>query len=160
MNITIQRLTLEHIAQIEDSFQQDFDRFWNVNVLKTEIQNPASLYIAALNSKYEVVGFAGIWQPLDEAHITNIVTKTTERNQGIAKKMLKELIKIAKDQNAKDITLEVNVNNNIAIILYQEFQFKKVGLRKKYYNNVDDAIIMTLPLMKKEEKENTNEEGE
>ena len=60
--------------------------------------------------------------------------------------MLEELIKIAKEKKLKDITLEVNVNNIPAINLYKKYNFKEVGIRKKYYNNSDDAIIMTLML--------------
>ena len=57
--------------------------------------------------------------------------------------MLEEIINIAKNKNMKSITLEVNVNNNIAINLYKKYGFKEVGIRPKYYNNTDDAIIMT-----------------
>ena len=60
--------------------------------------------------------------------------------------MLEELINIAKERKLKDITLEVNVNNIPAINLYKKYNFKEVGIRKKYYNNTDDAIIMTLVL--------------
>lgn len=42
------------------------------------------------------------------------------------------------------ITLEVNENNLPAIHLYEKFNFKRLGLRKKYYNNTDNAVIMTL----------------
>ena len=58
--------------------------------------------------------------------------------------MLEELIKIAKERDLKDITLEVNINNTSAINLYKKYNFKEVGIRKKYYNNLDDALIMTL----------------
>ena len=44
------------------------------------------------------------------------------------------------------ITLEVNSNNLAAIELYKKYGFKNVGLRKKYYNNTFDAIIMTKEL--------------
>ena len=76
----------------------------------------------------------------------NIVTKIDKRHLGIGSKLLSSLINIAKEQNLKTITLEVNVNNQIAINLYNKFNFKKTGLRKKYYNNTDDAIIMTLEI--------------
>lgn len=60
--------------------------------------------------------------------------------------MLEELIKTAKERGLNDITLEVNVNNIPAINLYKKYNFKEVGLRKKYYKNTDDALIMTLNL--------------
>ena len=144
MNVKIEKMTLEHLEQIKENLKEDFDEFWNENVLKSELENPASTYIVAIDEQNNVIGYSGIWQPIDEAHITNIVTKKDKRNNKVATNMLEELIKIATQRNLKDITLEVNINNIPAINLYQKYHFKKVGLRKKYYNNTDDAIIMTL----------------
>lgn len=144
MNIIIEKMTKEHLDKIKENLKEDFDEFWNENVLKNELENPASTYIVAKDEQNNIVGYAGIWQPIDEAHITNIVTKKDKRRNKIGTKMLEELIKIAKEKKLKDITLEVNVNNIPAINLYKKYNFKEVGIRKKYYNNTDDAIIMTL----------------
>ena len=142
MNIEIQKMKQEHLEQIQDILLTDFDEFWNAGVLKNELENPLSVYIVALNQG-EVVGYAGLWQPDDEGHVTNIVTKKDKRRNNIGTLMLEEIINIAKNKNMKSITLEVNVNNNIAINLYKKYGFKEVGTRPKYYNNTDDAIIMT-----------------
>ncbi len=146
MEITIEKMTLEHLKQIEENIEEKFDKFWNKEVLKSELDNPASSYIVALDENKNVVGYAGIWQPLEEAHITNIVTKKDKRQNKIGTKMIEKLIDMAKERKLSDITLEVNINNLPAINLYKKYQFKEVGLRKKYYNNIDDAIIMTLEL--------------
>lgn len=146
MEITIEKMTLEHLKQIEENIEEEFDKFWNKEVLKNELDNPASSYIVALDENKNVVGYAGIWQPLEEAHITNIVTKKDKRQNKIGTKMIEKLIDMAKERKLNDITLEVNINNLPAINLYKKYQFKEVGLRKKYYNNIDDAIIMTLEL--------------
>ena len=75
----------------------------------------------------------------------NIVTKTSKRHLGIGTKLLEAIIKEAKKQNLKTITLEVNEKNTYAIDLYEKkFNFKRIGLRKKYYNNTDDAILMSM----------------
>ena len=142
MNIEIQKMKQEHLEQIQDILLTDFDEFWNAGVLKNELENPLSIYIVALNQG-QVVGYAGLWQPDDEGHVTNIVTKKDKRGNNIGTLMLEEIIKIAKSKDMKSITLEVNVNNNIAIKLYKKYDFKEVGIRPKYYNNTDDAIIMT-----------------
>ena len=146
MNITIENMTLEHLEKIKENLKENFDEFWNENVLKSELENPASTYIVAVDEQNSVIGYAGIWQPIDEAHITNIVTKKDKRNNKIGTKMLEKLINIAKERKLKEITLEVNVNNIIAINLYKKYNFKEVGRRKRYYNNMDDAIIMTYKL--------------
>ena len=145
MNVTIKKMEKDHLAQIKDALKEHFDEFWNANVLQQELDNPLSTYIVALEAG-EVVGYAGIWNPFDEAHITNIVTKKEKRGKQIASKMLEVLIKIAKEKKLRSITLEVNENNQIAIHLYKKFHFQEEGKRIKYYNNTDDAIIMTLTL--------------
>lgn len=142
MEVEIQKMTKEHLEQIKDILLTEFDEFWNAEVLEKELENPLSAYIVAI-SENQVVGYAGLWQPIDEGHITNIVTRLDKRGNKVATKMLEELIKLAKQKSLKCVTLEVNVHNEIAINLYKKYDFKEVGKRPKYYNNTDDALIMT-----------------
>lgn len=72
----------------------------------------------------------------------NIVVRKNKRQEGIGAKLLKEVFKIAKEWKAQSITLEVNEKNVPAIQLYQKFGFEQIGLRKKYYHNTDNAILM------------------
>jgi len=143
MNIEIKKMTKEHLNQIQHILQDQFDEFWNASVLDKELENPLSDYIVAIENG-EVVGYAGLWQPIDEGHVTNIVTKKDKRGNHIGSKMLEEIINLAKNKNLKCVTLEVNEHNETAIRLYKKYNFVEVGKRNKYYNNTDDAIIMTL----------------
>lgn len=145
MNIVIEKMTESHLEKIKDIISKQFDEFWTASVLEKELQNNLSSYIVAVCNG-NVVGYAGIWVPIDEAHITNIVVKKDERGKHIGTQLLEELINMAQKQRLKCITLEVNVNNKNAIQLYKKHNFEEVGRRKKYYNNTDDAIIMTLKL--------------
>lgn len=140
--IQISNMTLEDIEAISPIFNTEFDEFWTINNLRNDFLNPNSTYfIAKLND--EIVGFAGILKICDEANIMNIVTKINKRNLGIGTKLLQALILSSKEQNCTSITLEVNEHNKEAIHLYEKFNFKRIGLRKNYYNNTDDAILMT-----------------
>lgn len=141
-NIEISQMTVQDLEKIKDELQEKFDKFWTYGILKSEIANINSRYIIAEIDK-KIVGFAGLTMILDEANIMNIVTKKDMRNKGIGTILLVNLINIAQKENAKNITLEVNINNLQAIHLYKKFEFKEVGLRKKYYENKDDALIMT-----------------
>jgi len=143
MDIEIKKMTKEHLNQIQHILQDQFDEFWNASVLDKELENPLSDYIVAIENG-EVVGYAGLWQPIDEGHVTNIVTKKDKRGNHIGSKMLEEIINLAKNKNLKCVTLEVNEHNETAIRLYKKYNFVEVGKRNKYYNNTDDAIIMTL----------------
>ena len=141
-NIEIYPMTMEDLELIKEDLEEKFDKFWTYGILKSEIANINSRYIVA-KYKNEIVGFAGISLIIDEANIMNIVTKKEKRKQGIGSLLLEKLIYLAKELNATSITLEVNSNNLSAINLYKKFNFQEVGLRKKYYNNTDDALIMT-----------------
>lgn len=145
-NVEISIMTISDLELIKDVLLLDFDDFWNYNTFKSELLNPNSKYIVAkLNT--EIVGFAGIWKAVDDIHITNIVVAKKYRRKNIGFLLLSNLIKLT--ENEKDITsitLEVNSNNIPAQKLYEKFGFKVVGIRKKYYNNLDDAIIYTKDL--------------
>ena len=145
MNLEIYNMTDYDLSLIKDILINDFDDFWTYDILQEELNNPNSEYFVAKLEK-NILGFAGIWKAVDDVHITDIVVKKSNRQTGIGSKLLEKLIQTAKSQNFNSITLEVNEHNQPAINLYLKYGFKNVGFRKKYYNNKDNAIIMTKEL--------------
>lgn len=139
--IEIKEMTLYDFEEIKDVLQTDFDEFWTAGVLKSELESELSKYVVAKENE-KIVGFAGVIILPDDVEITNIVTKKSERKKGIGKLLLDKLIQMAFDLE-KDISLEVNEKNEAAISLYKKADFKEVGIRKKYYNGCENAIIMT-----------------
>ena len=144
-NIEFKDMTITDLDSIKDNLYTDFDDFWSYNIFKSELENENSRYIIAILNN-EIIGFAGIWQVIDEAHITNIVVRKDFRKLGIGSLLLEKLIDICKNlESINSITLEVNEDNITAQKLYEKFNFKVLGKRKNYYNN-KAAIIMTLYL--------------
>lgn len=141
MNIEIYEMIFDDIIAIEPNFSEKFDRLWSINTLKNDFIEDHSKYIVAKVNN-EIVGFAGIKIILDEADIMNIVTRVDKRGNGIGSLLLGNLINIASLLNCTCINLEVNENNDPAIHLYEKYSFTRIGLRKKYYNNTDNAILM------------------
>ena len=139
--ISIVEMTFKDFEEIKDILQTDFDEFWSQNILKSELESELSKYFVAKKDG-KIVGFAGVIILPDDVEITNIVTKKNERKRGIGKLLLDKLIQIAFELQ-KDISLEVNEKNESAINLYKKAEFKEVGIRKKYYNGCENAIIMT-----------------
>ena len=87
-------MILEDFEKISPNLQKDFDEFWSPSILKSELESENSDYIVAILDG-EIVGFAGfIITPVD-IQITNIVTKKSERKQGIGKSLLEKLIEMA-----------------------------------------------------------------
>ena len=143
-SIVISEMSETDLLYLKKSLNE-FDDFWTYNILEQEFNNSNTTYIVAKKNDL-VIGFAGLLMVVDEANIMNIVTKKDKRNSGIGTQLLEKLIQIAKEKKATSITLEVNEKNIPAINLYKKLQFKEVGIRKKYYNNTDSAILMTLYL--------------
>ena len=136
-------MNLQDLENIKSCLLTDFDDFWSYNILKQELENGKSKYFVA-KQENEIVGFAGILLIIDQVNIMNIVVKKDKRNFGIGSLLLEEIIRYSKIHNATSITLEVNEKNIPAIKLYKKYGFKQVGLRRKYYNNEDNAILMDL----------------
>ena len=144
-NVEITKMSNDDLIDLKDSLISEFDDFWTFNILKQEFDNENTTYIVAKDNDM-IIGFAGILVIMDEANIMNIVTKKNKRMLGIGSLLLEELIKISKVKKLKSITLEVNEKNIPAINLYTKYNFQQVGVRKKYYDNTDSAILMTLYL--------------
>ena len=138
----ISTMVLDDLEQMKDTLYSDFDNFWSYNVLKQELENKNTTYVVAKENS-QIVGFAGISTCFDEATLNNIVVKKSHRGRGIGGELLETLIEFCADLHMKSLTLEVNSLNTPAIHLYEKFGFKNLGIRKKYYNNSQDAIIMT-----------------
>lgn len=91
-----------------------------------------------------VLGFAGLWFMVDEAHLANIAVREAYRHRGIGEHLLIGAIEVSIERKAQFITLEVRVSNKIAQSLYRKYGLIEVGLRRGYYmDNKEDAVIMT-----------------
>ncbi len=133
------------LESIKDILIDEFDDFWSYTTLKDEFSSSTSKYFVIKKNNI-VLGFCGIKIITDFAEIMNIVIKKNSRGLGLSNFLLENTISKCKELNLKSINLDVNVENTIAINLYKKYNFVKVGIRKKYYNNVSDAILMTLNL--------------
>ncbi len=95
----------------------------------------------------QVVGYAGFWYIVDEAHISTIAVHPEWRGRGAGEQVLTGLLERALDLGAVAATLEVRVSNTLAQNLYRKYAFEVVGRRKRYYrDNGEDALLMTAAL--------------
>lgn len=144
-NIKISKMTIDDLNEIKDELLDNFDNLWNYEIFKEELANTNSEYLVLKNNS-QIVGYAGIKVILDIADIMDIVIRNDLRGNGLSKLLLESLINLAKEKQCSQINLEVDENNTVAINLYKSFKFQQVGLRKQYYKNGDNAILMTLQL--------------
>lgn len=98
---------------------------------------------AGMLRRQPILGFAGMWVLLDEAHVTTIGVDPTWQGRGLGEFLFVALLDEASQRGATWVTLEVRVSNVTAQALYRKYGFSVQGRRPRYYSdNNEDAFIM------------------
>ncbi len=141
--MTFEALNRSHISQIAAIEREAMDEPWSENMLLSELNSPSAHIIVGVEGD-EVVCYGGFLQAEDEADVLNVAVKRELRGRGLGKLVMSELISLAKRNSVKTLTLEVREDNLPAIALYRGLGFETVGVRKRYYHNRFDALVMRL----------------
>jgi [ribosomal protein S18]-alanine N-acetyltransferase len=144
MNLVIspmKRRQLRDVLRIEN---QVYPKPWTPGVFASELdQMRAGMrhYVVGRRAR-SLVGYAGLLFSGDDAHITNIAVDPRSQRQRVGSRLLLHQARHARARGFANLTLEVRVSNRAAQELYRQFGFAPVGVRKKYYEDVEDAIVM------------------
>ena len=130
---------MDAIAELE---KVCFNDPWSVNAITSELNNPLSLWVVAMDGE-KLVGYVGSQSVMGWADMMNIAVAPDFRRMGVAAKLIDELVDRLKANQVNCLTLEVRASNEPAIALYQKFGFEQVGRRPNYYRNPkEDALIL------------------
>ena len=143
-SINVRRMTKSDIDSVIELEKKAYgDHHWSKESFYNEISNELAKYFCAFDKDGNLLAYAGCWQILEEAHITNIAVSPDYRRKHIGEALLKTIIDSCYKNMVKFITLEVRVSNTAAIGLYEKYGFKSLGTRIGYYqDNNEDALIM------------------
>ncbi len=130
---------------------------WGRISFENEISNPLSIFFIAIDDEKEkVIGYSGVWLMYDVGDITNIAVHPDYRREGIGTRLLGLIVDICREKGMESVTLEVRESNIAAQRLYETKGFKVCGIRRRYYQGKENAIIMTLELGGKEGEDDEN----
>jgi ribosomal-protein-alanine N-acetyltransferase len=76
------------------------------------------------------------------AHLYKICVDPAHRENNIAKDLLKKSFTYFKELKLETVFLEVAVDNNAAVSLYEGLGFEKLNQIKKFYSDGTDAFAM------------------
>ncbi len=144
VRLSIAEMTAEDIPAVHAIESASFPTPWPPYAFRQELETNRLARYLVVRAGERVIAYAGIWLMVDEAHITTFAVLPAYRRRGIGGLLLVELMELSTDLGAVVCTLEVRLSNAAARKLYQEFGFKPVGVRPRYYtDNGEDALIMT-----------------
>lgn len=96
--------------------------------------------------KEEIIGYISFSHIFD-IEIESIIVKSSYQRQGIGTLLLKYVFNFSKENKINNVFLEVRKSNLTAISLYKKMGFKIISIRKKYYENTEDALILKRQLI-------------
>jgi ribosomal-protein-alanine N-acetyltransferase len=82
------------------------------------------------------------WQYLD-LHVLKVATLPALRRCGLARRLMGLAEDHALEMGGESLTLEVRESNDPAIALYEALDYERVGVRHAYYQDGEDAVVMT-----------------
>jgi [ribosomal protein S18]-alanine N-acetyltransferase len=143
-HLVIEPLRRRHLADVMAIEQVSYPRPWTRGVFQSELElsRAGDRYYIVARSGGLVVGYAGLMFVVGDAHVTNIAVAADRRRTGVATRLLADLAWHAIDRHCEAMTLEVRVSNTGAQALYRGFGFVPAGVRQRYYENTEDAIVM------------------
>lgn len=140
--IQIREMSLEDIQQVAGIEESIFSIPWSEKSFEESLSSQNTLFIVA-EKEHEILGYLGMYLFLETADISNVAVAKEYRRQHIAKRMMEDILRRAKDRGVRQVTLEVRETNVPAIQLYEGMGFQEAGIRKNYYKEpVENALIM------------------
>ena len=134
-------LSEKDIDDIIELYNTDFADGWNKDMLSSSFNNGRFCCFGAYDGQ-RLIGVITLTIGLDDADIEGVVTKSDYRRKGVAGELLKKALEHIESLGIKKVILEVRASNVPAINLYYGQRFYKISVRKKYYANGEDALIL------------------
>ena len=142
----IKEINCRYLEELQKT--SSYEPIWKKSDLTRFLKNKSNFSIlCSLDEK--IIGFCMCQKILDSLEICILVIQKNYRSQGLGKTIFEEIVKFCKKKRIKKILLEVKFENKAALSFYKSLNFKKVGIRKNYYNvskKKSDALLMDLKL--------------
>jgi ribosomal-protein-alanine acetyltransferase len=143
--IKVVPLTEQHLDELLRYEREMFGpEAWSRASYRGEIADTATRrYLALEDETGALLGWGGVLLAADIAEITTVGIIPPARRRGLGRRLLRELCRVAADGGARELFLEVRVDNTAAIRLYETDGFETVGRRRGYYDHGRvDALTM------------------
>lgn len=139
--VSLRPLVEADLTAVLDIERSSFPSPWTRASFLHELHNPHSRLLAA-EWQGQVIGYLCCWLVADEVHILDVAVHPAHRRRGVGRLLLRDMLARARQSGARSASLEVRRSNLPAIALYQELGFREAAVRRRYYENGEDALLM------------------
>jgi len=137
----IRKYIMDDIPFIVDLENKTLNTTLGSEMLINDLDNELSTsYVYLENDK--VIGYISIVFDGEIVEILNYCVAPEMQNKGIGKELLNYVLDTYYAKNASSVILEVRESNNRAIHVYEKLGFKKISIRRNYYSNGENALVL------------------
>lgn len=141
---SLQQRDLSEVYELEKLCQTyPWPRWW----FRKTLRGGASGWLLEKDSR--IIGFGILRVDKTRAHILNMCVAPEYRHRGLGRRIMLQLLVVARKQHARQAWLEVRATNHTAILLYRKLGFHMQSIRKHYYlkrSGRENAIVMARKL--------------
>jgi ribosomal-protein-alanine N-acetyltransferase len=124
-------MRLEDLPGVMPVEQAAYTHCWSEGIFRDCVRVGYQCWVAELGD--ELVGHAVMSVAVGEAHILNLCIAPGRQGQGLGRRLLRRMLRMAGELQADTAYLEVRESNSIARRLYESLGFSQIGLRPDYY---------------------------
>ncbi len=147
-NLTIRQVAETEADKLTKIHEICFPRYWNREVF-TDFFAVQDTFAFLVEDGKEAVAMLVYRTAFDQAEILTIAVLPSYRKQGVAGKLVEDMLEKCKSLGVEKLFLEVEVGNAPAIKLYENSGFHHINRRKLYYQQLDGSLTDALVMMKK-----------
>lgn len=141
--VVLERMRRRHLRAVLRIEQQVPHRGWSTGLWLGELSRPQDRLYVVARIDGSVVGFGGVMQVDEDAHVTTLSVDAARQGERIGTRLMLVLARQAFAWGCEHLTLEVRAGNEPAIALYRRFGLAPAGVRKNYYADLgEDALVM------------------
>ena len=136
---------LDEVARLEiEIFGADG---WSPELFWSELaQSGLRYYLVAVRAE-RIIGYAGLAAWSGESWVQTVAVADDVRGRGIGRRLMNALMSEARRRAARTCALEVRADNAVAQQLYASLGFRRIGIRRGYYQpSGADALVLQAEL--------------
>ena len=142
--LIVREMTIDDLDIIVENENELYVHPWKKEYFVNELKsNPFAHYFVLEDKENKVMlGYYGLWIKFEFAEITKVSIFKKFQGFKLSHILMQDIENRSRLAGCVNITLEVRVSNEKAFNLYLKSGYEKKAIRKKYYDNGEDAILM------------------
>lgn len=121
-----------------------FPDAWSVGTFWAELAGvPETRHYVVAQESDEVVGYAGLFATGHQADVQTLAVSAGHQGKGLGATLLSALLDEASRRQCAEVLLDVRVDNEAALHLYESAGFERISVRRGYYQpgGVDGLVL-------------------